>query len=101
MKIATQTACKSYRLAKSRKLRENPFKNELFRLLEQKQGVSLAVLTVPYEGVRSRLLAAGTESLQRLFEQISDHLQGFLAKEQVSALSLAPQVVALDESSLD
>src|SRR5260370_21255027 len=41
MKIATQTVWKSCRLAKSRKMRENPFKNELFLLMEQKQGVSL------------------------------------------------------------
>src|SRR3954462_15061589 len=41
MKNATQTAWKSSRLAKLGKMRENPFKNELFLLLEQKQGVSL------------------------------------------------------------
>src|SRR5260370_6802573 len=65
---------------------------------------SFPILTVTYEAVRSRLLAAGTESLQRLFEQISGHLQGFLVNEQVSALSLssfAPQVVALDETTFD
>src|SRR6266446_8017597 len=189
MNIATGRAWKSCRLAKSRKMRENPFKNELFLLLEQKEGVSLMphdtaclqplppalplreqmvsfldqmlslsspasaipakggrgrpasfslnhlwlalligilsqadglrrvwrcmvlgpigsfpMLTVTYEAVRSRLLAAGTTSLQAFFEQISAHLQHVLLKEQGSALSLAcfaPQVVALDESTLD
>src|SRR5205807_1311982 len=65
---------------------------------------SFPVLTVTYEAVRSRLLAAGTQSLQDLFVQVSAHLQRVLSCEQVSALSLAsfaPQVVALDESSLD
>lgn len=65
---------------------------------------SFPMLTVTYEAVRSRLLAAGTTSLQQLFEQVSTRLQSLLTKEQVSALSLAsfaPQVVALDESSLD
>src|SRR5271170_942337 len=41
MKNSIQTACQSSRLAKLRKMRENPFKNELFLLLEQKQGASL------------------------------------------------------------
>jgi len=65
---------------------------------------SFPMLTVTYEAVRSRLLAAGTTSLQAFFEQISAHLQHVLLKEQGSALSLAcfaPQVVALDESTLD
>jgi len=65
---------------------------------------SFPILTVTYEAVRSHLLAAGTESLQELFVQICGHLASFAAKEQVSALplaSFAPQVVALDESTLD
>jgi hypothetical protein len=65
---------------------------------------SFPMLTVTYEAVRSRLFAAGTASLQEFFVLISAHLQRVLSCEQVSALSLAsfaPQVVALDESTLD
>jgi hypothetical protein len=65
---------------------------------------SFPMLTVTYEAVRSRLLAAGTASLQEFFVLISAHVQRVLSCEQVSALSLAsfaPQVVALDESTLD
>jgi hypothetical protein len=65
---------------------------------------SFPILTVTYEAVRSRLLAAGTESLQQLFEHISAHLARLLSKEELSALplaSFAPQVVALDETTLD
>lgn len=65
---------------------------------------SFAAITVTYEAVRSRLLAAGTGSLQGLFGQISAHVSSFLIKEQISALSLASfakEVVALDETTLD
>lgn len=65
---------------------------------------SFAAITVTYEAVRSRLLVAGTGSLQEFFVQISAHVQRVLSCEQVSALplaSFAPQVVALDESTLD
>src|SRR5437660_11383316 len=41
MKTVTLGAWRSCGLAKSRNMRENPFKNELFVLLEQNKGVSL------------------------------------------------------------
>src|SRR5260370_37264212 len=41
MKNANKTVLMTFSLAKNRKMREKPFKNELFLFMEQKQGVSL------------------------------------------------------------
>jgi hypothetical protein len=65
---------------------------------------SFAVVQVTYEAVRKRLLAAGTASLQRLFETVSQALAQRSLSQPPSALTLAPfasQVVALDETTLD
>jgi hypothetical protein len=54
--------------------------------------------------VRKRLLTAGTAVLEHLFALVSQGLADFSQAQQPSALSLAPfapQVVALDESTLD
>lgn len=61
-------------------------------------------LNVTYEAVRSRLLSAGVKQLPHFFEQIRQALLWWQEQFGVSALPLAcfaPQVVALDETSLD
>jgi Transposase DDE domain len=65
---------------------------------------SFPLLSVTYEAVRSRLLEAGTAPLQQCFKQIQEALRLWAEQHQISALplaSFAPQVVALDETSLD
>jgi hypothetical protein len=62
------------------------------------------MLSVTYEAVRDRLLKAGTDPLQRFFVQMRAGLQLWQERSGISALpiaSFAPQVVALDETSLD
>jgi hypothetical protein len=59
---------------------------------------------VTYQAVRDRLLKAGMLPLQQFFLQIQQALLLWQEDHQVSALplaSFAPQVVALDETSLD
>src|SRR6266481_2884708 len=65
---------------------------------------SFPMLSVTYEAVRSRLLAAGTEPLHHFFAQMREALLLWAEHQQLSALplaSFATQVVALDETSLD
>ncbi len=65
---------------------------------------SFPMLSVTYEAVRSRLLAAGTEPLHHFFAQMREALLLWAEQQQLSALplaSFATQVVALDETSLD
>jgi len=57
-----------------------------------------------YEAVRKRLLTAGTAGLEELFALLCRGLAAWSQARQPSALSLAafaPQVVALDETTLD
>ena len=73
------------------------------KLCLEPTGTFPAVL-LTYEAVRKRLLAAGTEPLQHLFERLSQALAHWSVMRQPCALSLAafaPQVVALDETTLD
>ena len=59
---------------------------------------------VTYEAVRKRLLLAGTAGLEELFDLVCRGLAHWSQGQQPSALSLAPfapQVVALDETTLD
>jgi len=59
---------------------------------------------VTYNAVRTRLLKAGMVPLQHSFLHIRDALRLFQEQSGISALPLAPfapQVVALDETSLD
>ena len=62
------------------------------------------LLKVTYNAVRTRLLTAGMLPLQQFFLQIRDALRLWQEQAGISALPLArfaPQVVALDETSLD
>src|SRR2546425_2922137 len=65
---------------------------------------SFPMLAVTYEAVRSRLLAAGSAPLQHFFVQMREALRLWAQQQQLSAwplASFAPEVVALDETSLD
>ncbi len=65
---------------------------------------SFPMLSVTYEAVRSRLLAAGTAPLHHFFGQIRQALLLWAEQQHLSALplaSFAKEVVALDETSLD
>ncbi|HTK10255.1 MAG TPA: IS4 family transposase [Ktedonobacteraceae bacterium] len=77
---------------------------QIWRLLTCDALGSFPMLLVTYEGMRDRLLSAGTEPLQALFEEISAHLRERALARPSSALPLAPfasQVVALDETTFD
>jgi hypothetical protein len=65
---------------------------------------SFPPLNLTYEAMRSRLLEAGTPSLQPFFGQVRQALLLWAEQHQISALplaSFATQVLALDETSLD
>jgi hypothetical protein len=65
---------------------------------------SFPAVHLTYEAVRKRLLAAGTQPLQRLFASLSVALGNWALAQQPSALGVAAfatQVVALDETTLD
>jgi hypothetical protein len=77
---------------------------QVWRLLVTDALGSFPALKVGYEGMRDRLLSAGIEPLQALFEQISQLLEQRAQARPSSALPLAPfasQVVALDETTFD
>jgi len=65
---------------------------------------TFAPVQLTYEAVRKRLLIRGTDALEHLFEKVSQGLAHWSQSQLPSACSLAPfapQVVALDESTLD
>lgn len=64
---------------------------------------AFAPVQMSYEAVRKRLLSAGAEVLEQLFDIVSSAL-AHISQPLPSALTLAPfatEVVALDESTLD
>lgn len=73
---------------------------DLWRLLSL-HGLWSYRFAVTDEAVRKRLAQAGTSSLQRLFEQITQVLQGRLRPYTQRLASFATEVVALDETTLD
>ncbi len=84
-------------------LRQTPHLSTIWRHLYLEEIGTFAPVQLTYEAVRKRLLSAGTSTLQQLFETVSQAL-ATLSQTPPSALALAPfapQVVALDESTLD
>jgi hypothetical protein len=84
-------------------LRQTPHLSTIWRHLSLEEIGTFAPVRQTYEAVRKRLLSAGTSVLQQLFETVSQALST-LSPTPPSALDLAPfapQVVALDESTLD
>ena len=77
---------------------------QIWRHLSTRSQGSFPLLNVTYEAVRKRVLSAGLESLQTLFEEVSERLRQRLQALPTSALplaSFAPQIVVLDESTFD
>lgn len=85
-------------------LRQTPPLSTIWRRLYLEETGTFAPVQVTYEAVRKRLLTAGSNALEHLFEMVSRGLAQWSHAQQPSALSLAPfasQVVALDESTFD
>jgi hypothetical protein len=85
-------------------LRQSKHLSTIWRHLYLEATGSFPPVKVGYEAVRKRLLTAGTAPVRQLFETVSQALATFSQTQQPSALTLAPfapQVVALDESTLD
>lgn len=85
-------------------LRQSKHLSTIWRHLYLEATGAFPPVKVSYEAVRKRLLTAGTAALRQLFEMVTQALADFSQTQQSSALSLAPfapQVVALDESTLD
>ena len=85
-------------------IRQAKHLSHIWRLLCLQPTGSFAPVHLTYEAVRKRLLAAGTQPLQQLFETVSLALGQWALSQQPSALTVAAfavQILALDETTLD
>lgn len=85
-------------------LRQAKHVSTIWRWLCLQPTGSFAPVLIGYQGLRKRLLSAGTAPLQAFFERLSQALDAWGQQEPSSALSVAPfarEIVALDESTLD